>query len=147
MTMSKKYYDDFSRLPISKMAESITDMTYSYERTEVPKAHYQKLLNAELLELIAQDSTMEVLLLNAVLTQLKSLEKESPKLFMKALICLNENINVDKMNQRTFESLEQTYIEHQKTKPIINQDISQSYKDNYENHPHELETPNTDLLS
>lgn len=30
----QKYYDDFSRLPIEKMAQKITDMTFSYQENK-----------------------------------------------------------------------------------------------------------------
>lgn len=40
--MSKQYYDDFSKLPLAKMAQAISDMTYLFEETKVPAKHYKE---------------------------------------------------------------------------------------------------------
>lgn len=132
--MSKKMYDDFIKLPVTKMAESISDMTYEYKGTEVPKNHYQKILQQEVIGLLAQDSTMELVLLNAVLNQLQALKKESPKLFFKAMFCLDNNIKVDKINNRIYDSLENTFIKHEKDKSILNENILDTYNMEYETH-------------
>ena len=39
---NRKVYDDFSRKSLKEMASSISDMTYSYNNTVVPKEHYVK---------------------------------------------------------------------------------------------------------
>lgn len=132
--MSKKYIDEFIKLPVSKMAQKMSDITYLHENTEVPKTHYQKILQQEVLEMMAQDSTMECILLNAILGQLQSLQKESPKLFLKALICMEKGLKIENMNNRIFDSLETTYQEYQNQKEILHQDISECYDYQYENH-------------
>ncbi|WP_159649689.1 hypothetical protein [Erysipelothrix aquatica] len=132
--MSKKYIDDFIKLPVSKMAQKMSDITYLHEHTEVPKAHYQKILQREVIEMMAQDSTMECVLLNAVLGQLLSLQKESPKLFLKALVCMEKGIKIENMNNRIFDSLEITYQECEHHKEILNEDISACYDYQFENH-------------
>ena len=137
--MSKKYYDEFSKLTLNKMADKITDMTYEYENTEVPSKHFRKILQTEVIEMLAQDSAMEMLLLNAVLTQLTSLQKESPKLFFKAMLCLNEKINIEKMNTRTYDSIEKTYQDNIEEKQLINEKFSEEFKTNYEEHSQTLE--------
>ncbi len=35
----KKYFDDFTRLTLSKMAKKISEMTYTFNNTEVPDKH------------------------------------------------------------------------------------------------------------
>ena len=32
-----KYYDEVTKLPIDKLAQSIVDMTYQYKETVIPK--------------------------------------------------------------------------------------------------------------
>ena len=49
--MSRKLYDDFTKQPVSKMAQSISDMTYSYNETKVPAKHYKDLLEKDIIEL------------------------------------------------------------------------------------------------
>ena len=136
MDMSKKYIDEFVKLPVSKMAQKITDMTYLHDNTEVPKAHYQKLLQQEVLEMMAQDSTMECILLNAILGQLQALQKESPKLFMKAMLCMDKGIKIENINTRIYDSLERTFLDYQNSEELLNRDISTTYDDHYENHAH-----------
>ncbi|QYU57975.1 hypothetical protein K1728_00755 [Weissella confusa] len=40
--MSRQYYDDFSKLTLDKMSQSISDMTYQFKETRVPKKHYKE---------------------------------------------------------------------------------------------------------
>ena len=101
----------------------------------------------EVLEMMAQDSTMECVLLNAILGQLQSLQKESPKLFLKALICMEKGIKIENMNNRIFDSLEITYQEYQNQNEILHQDISECYDYQYENHGVSEEDWNDKYLS
>lgn len=43
--MARQYYDDFSKLTLDKMPQSISDMTYQYKETHVPKKHYKEMLS------------------------------------------------------------------------------------------------------
>ncbi|MBC6499224.1 hypothetical protein H7R52_11180 [Weissella confusa] len=43
--MARQYYDDFSKLTLDKMSQSISDMTYQYKETRVPKKHYKEMLS------------------------------------------------------------------------------------------------------
>ena len=61
--MSRKYYDDFSKMPVDKMAQSISDMTYSYQGTMVSKKHYKDLLDRKLQELASSDVNIEKMML------------------------------------------------------------------------------------
>lgn len=140
----KKFYDEFNRLPVGKMAEKISDITYEYKQTEVPKQHYKTILETELVEFMASDSTMECVLLTAIINQLQSLEKESPRLFFKALLCMNKNIKIEKINSRIYEALEETYQTY-KTAKIIDEEILQEYDYFYEIHAEKNEQQNTDF--
>jgi hypothetical protein len=42
--MTNTFYDDFKAMTAERMAGSMEDMTYAYEQTRVPKAHYRKML-------------------------------------------------------------------------------------------------------
>lgn len=132
--MSKKYIDEFIKLPVTKMAQKISDMTYLHENTEVPKNHYQKLLQQEMLEMMAQDSTMQLVLLNAILGQMQALQKESPTLFLKALICMEKGIKVENINNRVYDSLENTCSQYENGSNLLNQDILQVYNHCFDTH-------------
>lgn len=130
----RKYFDDFIKLPIGKMAKKISEITYLYENTDVPSYHYSKILNKEILEIMAQDSTVECLLLGAILGQLQALKKESPRLFMKALIRMEKGIKIDNIDNRIYDSLENTYREYHTQKELLHQDIIECYEYQFENH-------------
>lgn len=73
----KNYYDEFSRLPIEKMAQKITDMTFSFQETQVPKKHYKVLLSKTVEEVIA--GSVEVNLIDTYYKTLEQLMKQNPK--------------------------------------------------------------------
>lgn len=124
----KKYIDEFCKLPAEKMAQKMEDMTFLYNETKVPKKHYKDLLQKEIIELLATEDTMQLVLLNAVLNQLQSLKKESPKLFLKALICMDLNLKVDTLSVESIQILEQVVAHNEKRKTLLDEDIIQSFK-------------------
>lgn len=105
----KKYFDEFVRLPLTKMSKKISEMTYLYNNTEVPEKHYKDLLDESVIEMMDSDVMVQSVLLNAISNALKGLEKESPKLFRKALICFDNNIKTDDMDARTYYALDMAY--------------------------------------
>lgn len=124
----KKYIDEFCKLPADKMAQKMEDMTFLYNETKVPKKHYKDLLQKEIIELLATEDTMQLVLLNAVLNQLQSLKKESPKLFLKALICMDLNLKVDTLSVESVQILEQVVAHNEKRKTMLDEEIIQSFK-------------------
>ena len=69
----KKYFDEFVRLPLTKMSKKISEMTYLYNNTEVPEKHYKDLLDESILEMMDSDSAVQSILLHAITNTLKSL--------------------------------------------------------------------------
>ncbi|MDO4432007.1 MAG: hypothetical protein Q4B80_01695 [Aerococcaceae bacterium] len=126
--MTKKYYDEFSRLTVEKMAQSISEMTYAHNQTQVPTSHYKKLLQANVIELLAQDNVVQSLLLNAILSQLHALQKESPELFFKALVCFDMGVKSDKINQQVLDNLERAWQVHKSTKQLLTDSIRATYE-------------------
>lgn len=110
------------------MAQKMEDMTFLYNETKVPKKHYKDLLQKEIIELLATEDTMQLVLLNAVLNQLQSLKKESPKLFLKALICMDLNLKVDTLSVESIQILEQVVAHNEKRKTLLDEEIIQSFK-------------------
>lgn len=81
--MTKQFYDDFSKLPIAKMAQSIADMTYLFNETKVPTSHYKAQLSKGFEEMV--EASVSVSLVNTIFNTLQALQKESPKLFYQAM--------------------------------------------------------------
>lgn len=129
-----KKIDEFIKLSVDKMSQEIEDMTYAYENTVVPKSHYKKILATELIELIAQDSTFDLAMLNAVLGQINTIKKEQPRLFFLAMLLSDLGLKVDNINSRIYDSLNLTYSLHVKDKSILSEQILSDYKQAYDNH-------------
>ncbi len=131
----KKYFDEFVRLTIPKMAKKMSEMTYLYDNTEVPERHYKAILEETTLEMMTNDIAIQSVLLATVQKALISLQKESPKLFAKALICLDNNIKAEDMDARTYYALDQAYevIEQNKKLSLLNDEINTVYKEQYAN--------------
>lgn len=105
----KKYFDEFVKLPLTKMSKKMGEMTYLYNNTEVPEKHYKDILDNSILEMMDSDQVVQSVFLNTMVNALKSLEKESPKLFKKALICMDNNIKTDEIDTRTYYALDMAY--------------------------------------
>ena len=146
MKMSKKYYDEFTRLTLPKLAKAISEMTYLFENTEVPDKHYKKLLEQDVLELLSTDSSIQVTLLNAIYTALQSLEKESPKLFLKAMLCNDLGIKPQDITAREYFALDMTWEEFSdnKVKKYLSSDVLDRYQQHYDNGL-PLESSETDM--
>lgn len=138
----KKYFDEFVRLPITKMSKKISEMTYLYNNTEVPDKHYKALLEKTVFELMNNESSVQSILLDAIVKTLKELEKESPKLFKKALIAMDLNIKTSELTAREYYALDMAYdlVESNKKMNLLNQDILDTYENYYQNGlPQELD--------
>ena len=92
--MNKKY-DEIVKLPCDKLAQTMSDITYLYEETRVPKQHYKKFLDEcvqEELDTIVNNRILEV-----YVKTIKQIIEESPLLFVKALMFIDKKINPSSM--------------------------------------------------
>lgn len=112
--MAQKYYDEFSRLPIDKMAQQITDMTFKYKETQVPKVHYKKILSTSIEEVI--ESSVEVNLIDTYYRTLEQLYKNNPKWLFEALLCLDTGTKPSTMSNAEYQAVELTWSEFSKNK-------------------------------
>lgn len=101
-----KYFDEFKNLKLESMSQKISDMTYNFNETRVPKEHYKKLLNQEIIDLISNEPSIEINLLEPYLNMIGKLQKENMKYFFKALLLLDLKIPASKVDTVTFEALE-----------------------------------------
>lgn len=126
--MSRKLYDDFTKQPVSKMAQSISDMTYSYNEIKVPAKHYKDLLEKDIIELASQDINIEMCLLKPYVDMMNSMSKESRKYFIKALLICELKIK-DTANEINALSKLYDSIEDNSLKTVIDKDIQKLYSD------------------
>ncbi|MGH1833180.1 hypothetical protein ABE871_17200 [Enterococcus gilvus] len=110
----KNYYDEFSRLPIEKMAQKITDMTFSFQETQVPKKHYKELLSKTVEEVIA--GSVEVNLIDTYYKTLEQLMKQNPKWLFQAMLCFDTKIKPSTMSSAEYQALELTWAKFQENK-------------------------------
>ncbi len=130
--MIRKYYDEFIKLPLDKMAQAIADITFAFEETRVPKKHYKKCLEEELVEMMNNEPNLEVTLLKPYYDLIGSLLKENKKYFIKALMLHEKGIKYSSLDAIQVQALFLTYdyIEDNKIKNILDKDIIEVF-DNY----------------
>lgn len=127
--MATKKYDEFCKLTADKMAQTISDVTYLYKDTEVPKTHYKKWLE-EIVE-IEMDQLIEHSILDTYVKTLKRIIDDSPSLFFKALICIDKKISPTNMRPKEYIALSSTYdyysLNEKMFKGIVDDRISTHY--------------------
>lgn len=121
--MTKTYYDDFKGLAKDKMAQAMTDMTFNYQETKVPKAHYKKQLDQAFEETV--EASVSVNLVGHILGTLQALQKESPRLFFQALLCLDMKIKPASITASQYQAMTATsdIFEQQKRKFMLDKDL------------------------
>ena len=131
--MSKQYYDDFSKLPLAKMAQAISDMTYLFEETKVPAKHYKEHLGKGFEEMV--EASVSVSLVNTIYNTLSALNKESPKLFFEALLCLDTGVKPSAITPSQYQALEFTWsqFDELKQKNLLDQSSIQTFNKVEEN--------------
>lgn len=107
----KTNYDEFTKQPVAKMAQSISDMTFMYDETRVPAKHYKTLLAKPLAEMV--EDSVAVNLLNTYFKTLKTLYDENPKWFMQAILCIDMKIKPSTLKSDEYQALELTYSKFQ----------------------------------
>lgn len=131
--MTKQYYDDFAKLPLAKMAQSITDMTFTFNETKVPVSHYKKQLSKGFEEMV--EASVSVSLVATIFNTLQALQKESPKLFYQALICLDTGVKPSSITASQYQAMEFTWsqFELNKRKNMLDKDFVQMFNQVEEN--------------
>lgn len=131
--MPKQYYDDFAKLPLAKMAQSITDMTFTFNETKVPVSHYKKQLSKGFEEMV--EASVSVSLVATIFNTLQALQKESPKLFYQALLCLDTSVKPSSITSSQYQAREFTWsqVELNKQKHILDKDYVQMFNQVEEN--------------
>lgn len=101
--MTKTYYDDFTKLHLSKMAQAMSDITYGYEETQVPKEHYKKAPSADYEEIVS--ANVSVKLVETIYNMLNGLQKASPDCSTKRLYCLIWALRPSTMSAQQYQAL------------------------------------------
>ena len=121
--MNKKYNEFIQEKP-SQMAQTISDMTYLYKETVVPKEHYKKILE----EVIEEDMTeiFQYQMLDIVFKNLKHFYDESPKLFFKALMCIFKKVkpnDIRPQEQKALALVTDEFFSNQKKYTWLNDEL------------------------
>lgn len=121
--MANIYYDEFSRLPKQKMAKAISDMTYLYQDTHVPKKHYETHLSKSIEEVL--EANTQINLINTYFSMLKELKEQNSKWFFQALLCLDTKTNPVNISQIEYEAMEKTWnkFQDEKRKTLLDIDV------------------------
>lgn len=138
--MNKKYNEFIQQKP-NQMAQTISDMTYCYQQTVVPKEHYKKILE----ETIEEDMVemFQYQMLEIVLKNIKHFYEESPQLFFKALICLFKKIkpnDIRPQEQIALNEVTEMLFSNPKKYSVLNEELLKYYEIILKN-----EKPNEDI--
>ncbi|ONN41846.1 hypothetical protein [Enterococcus mundtii] len=112
--MVQKYYDEFVKLPLDKMAQKMEDVTFLYNETRVPKKHYKKQLSVAVEEMI--ESSVEINLIETYYRTLEQLKKQNPKWLFQALVCLDSGVKPSAITPSEYQALELTHGKYLETK-------------------------------
>ena len=128
--MTKQFYDDFSKLPIAKMAQSIADMTYLLKCQLIT---IRRNLSKGFEEMV--EASVSVSLVNTIFNTLQALQKESPKLFYQAMLCLDTKVKPSSITPSQYQAMEFTWsqFELNKKKNILDKDFIQMFNQVEEN--------------
>lgn len=126
--MSKKY-DEVVKLPCDKLAQAMSDITYCFRETKVPKSHYKKVLEERIEEDIS--SIFSFRMLGVFVETLKQLNEESPKLFYQALLCIDNKLKPNNLRPQEIQALNETYkyYEEKKLKNFLDEEILSVFED------------------
>lgn len=127
--MSKKYYDDFTKLPLDKMAQAMEDITYLFQETQVPKKHYKQHLTQSVEEMI--ESSVEINLIDTYYRTLEQLKKQNEKWLFQAQLCLDIGVKPSTITPAEYQALELTYLEFKEAKKAKLSD--KIWRDTFEN--------------
>ncbi len=90
----KTTYDEVVKQPVDRLAQTMQDMTYCYHETEVPKAHYKKLLGKAVEEVVAD--SVNVNMVNAYYKTLAEFNKGNREWYVAAVLCIELGLNPSK---------------------------------------------------
>ncbi|MGK4064082.1 hypothetical protein AB0Y39_08465 [Weissella paramesenteroides] len=131
--MTKTYYDDFTKLPIAKMAQAMADITYGYQETKVPKEHYKKALGTGYEEMVS--ANVSVKLVETIYNMLIGLQKENPRLFFQALVLIDTGVKPSTMSASQYQALSVASDEFEQTKKahMLNEQTHTTFNEVLEN--------------
>jgi len=133
--MATRKYDLVTKQTSDTLAQTMSDITYTYKETKVPKSHYKKVLD-EVVE-VEVSMQLNMSLLNVYVEMFKKINEESSEIFIKALLCLEKKISLGKKGIRPYElqALDETYrvYESSKAKSFISETLVGVFDDIIEN--------------
>jgi hypothetical protein len=101
------FYDEFTKMPVAKIAQQISDMTFAFQETRVPSKHYKDKLSKSFEEVV--EDSVAINLLNTYYKTLKTLFDENPKWFMEAILCIDMRLKPSTIKADEYQALELTY--------------------------------------
>lgn len=127
--MTKKY-NEFIQMKPTQMAQTISDMTYCYKNTVVPKEHYKKILDETIEEEMTEMFNYEML--GLVYKNLKHFYDESPQLFFKALVCIFKKVKPTDMRpqeQKAIALVTDELFTNPKRYTVLNEELMDYFDD------------------
>ncbi len=103
----RKVIEEFSKLSVDKMSQEMSDVTFMYKDTVVPKTHYKRYLDEIVEEHL--DEAIKLSLLDVYVKGIKRIIDDSPKMFFQALLCVDKKVNPCNMRPIELRALDNCY--------------------------------------
>lgn len=123
----KTTYDEIVKQPCDKLAQTMQDMTYCYNKTVVPKKHYKKLLTKQLEEVVAD--SVAVNMVNTYYKTLAEFNKGNREWFVLAILCIELGVKPDKASAQELSALQMIASNITGNQaPLLNPDIKNAFE-------------------
>lgn len=125
----KKQYDEFRNLTSDRMAQTMTDVTYGYRGTVVPKVHYKKFLD-DVVDIVMPE-VIDLGVLDVYVKTLKHMIEEQPHTFLKALVCIDKKLKPSDLRPQEQEGLKacDSYFSNNNISKFVNEEVLSAFDD------------------
>lgn len=125
--MMKTVFDDVVKEPCDKLAQTMSDMTFSYNETVVPKKHYKGLLAKQIEEVVADSVTLNMV--NAYYKTLSEFNKGNRAWYISALLYVELGVKPDKASQQAITAIDKLTNAVISGTALLNPALLDAYRD------------------
>ncbi|KRM56673.1 hypothetical protein FC18_GL001807 [Lacticaseibacillus sharpeae JCM 1186 = DSM 20505] len=96
-------YDEVSHQSCDTLAQTMSDFTYRFNETKVPKKHYKALLGRQIEEVVSDSVALSMV--NAYYKTLAEFNKGNRQWFVSAMLYVELGVKPDKASQQTIDAV------------------------------------------
>lgn len=125
----KTLFDEVSKQTCDTLAQTMSDFTYKYKDTVVPKKHYKSLLNKQIEEVVSDSVALNMV--NAYFKTLAEFNKGNREWFVSAMLYVELGVKPDKASQQSIEAIAKLTdaVTHGTVSTLLNPVLLDAYRD------------------